>query len=114
LRQLNTWDSNGLFTVDTDWTRAPDTNSKWKAWNPSTDEAHEWYRVFAARFDELENPNRVNLVHRYPGAYGMRLRFKYVAQSSDFAADTDVSRVPLEYITYKSMSFLYAEMVSDN
>jgi hypothetical protein len=114
LRQLNTWDSDGVFTVDTAWTVAPDTNSKWAAWNPSTDNQEEWYRIFAARFDEIENPNVAYLMHNYPSAYGARLRIKYLAQSSDFAADSDETRVPLEYLQYKAMSFLYSEMVGDN
>ena len=114
LRQLNTWDTDGTFTVDTDWTVTLDTTSKWRAWNPSTASASEWYRIFAARFDQVENPNRLQMIHRYPAAYGLRLRILYIAQSSDFGADSDETRVPLEYMQYKTMSMLFAEMVSDN
>ena len=114
LRQLNTWDTNGVFTVDTDWTATLDTTSRYRAWNPSSGNDDEWYRMFAVGFDQIESPNYYELKQLYPAAYGLRMRLVYIAQSTDMTVDTDVTRVPLEYVQYKAMSFLYAEMVGDN
>lgn len=114
LRQLNTQDTLGVFTVDTDWTVDLDTNSRFRFWDPSTGHEDDWYRVYGVQFDQPENPDRLYLLKHYPAANGMRVRVKYEAQSTDFAMDTDESAVPEEYIVYKSLSILYDGLVGEN
>ena len=113
LREVTTWDTDGIFTVDTDMDDF-DTNTRYAVWDPSTGQFDEWYRLTAAKFDQIENPDEFYLTQLYPAVYGMRFRIIYAAQSTDLAADTDESRVPEEYLVYKALSILYDELVGDN
>ena len=114
LRPMVSVDSDGLFTVDTDWAPAVTTDSRYTLWNPTTDSPDEWHKLVALGFDQPENPDFMYFKANYPAAYGMRLRIIYEAQSTDFGADSDETTVPLEYLLYKSLGFLYANMVGDN
>ena len=116
LRQLNTVDSDLLFTVDTDYaaTDALTTDSKYAAWNPTTDDQLPWFELTAARFDQLENPDYFELRTLYPGADGMRIRVTYVEQTTDLIDGADLTRVPEQWITFKALSLLYASLVGDN
>ena len=44
----------------------------------------------------------------------MRIRLSYLAQTTDFDTDADITRTPLEYLVYKSLSLIYSELVPDN
>lgn len=116
LRQLNTVDSDLLFTVDTDYgsTDTLTSDSKYAAWNPTTDDQAEWFELTAARFDQLENPDYFELRTLYPGADGMRIRVTYVEQTTDILTDSDEMRVPEQWLTNKVLSLLYASLVGDN
>src|SRR3990167_9437072 len=116
LRQLNTVDSNLLFTVDTDYaaTDALTTDSKYAVWDPTTDAQDEWYRLTAVRFNSMEYPDYFELRNLYPSAYGMRMRVMYVENTTDLLAEAEVTRVPEEYVAFKSLSMLYDELVGDN
>lgn len=116
LRQLNTVDSNLLFTVDTDYaaTDAVTTDSKWAAWNPTTDMQQEWYKMTAVKFNQPEYPDWFELRQLYPWAYGLRLRVTYVENTTDLLAEAETTRVPEEYIVFKTLSMLYDELVGDN
>ena len=116
LRQINTVDSDLLFTMDTDMlgTDLLTTDTLYAAWNPTTDMQREWFPLTAVRFDQLEYPNYFELRQLYSWAYGQRIRITYVEQTTDFTAEADVTRVPEEYVVFKSLSMLYDELVADN
>jgi hypothetical protein len=116
LRQLNTVDSNLLFTVDTDYvsTDTLTTNSKYAVWDPTTDAQDEWYRLTAVRFNAMEYPDYMELRNLYPSAYGMRIRVVYVENTTDLLAEAELTRVPEEYVAFRSLSYLYDELVGDN
>ena len=116
LRQLNTVDSDLLFTVDTDWAAsdALTTNSKYAMWDPTTDAQEEWYRLTAVRFNSMEYPDYMELRNLYPSAYGMRIRVVYVENTTDLLTEAEVTRVPEEYVAFKSLAMLYDELVGDN
>ena len=116
LRQINTLDSDLLFTVDTDYAAsdALTTDSKFSVWDPTTDAQQEWYRLTAVRFNALEYPDYLELRQLYPGYYGMRLRVTYVENTTDLLAEAELTRVPEEYVAFKSLSMLYDELVGDN
>ena len=116
LRQVNTVDSNLLFTVDTDYaaTDALTTDSKFSVWDPTTDAQQEWYRLTAVRFNLMEYPDYMELRQLYPSAYGMRIRVTYVENTTDLLAESELTRVPEEFVAFKSLSMLYDELVGDN
>jgi hypothetical protein len=116
LRQLNTVDSNLLFTVDTDYAAsdALTTDSKYAMWDPTTDAQEEWYRLTAVRFGAMEYPDYFELRSLYPSAYGMRFRITYVENTTDLTVESAFTTVPEEYMAFKSLSMLYDELVGDN
>ena len=114
LREMVSVDSDGLFTVDTGFGVDLTSDSRYTLWNPTTDSPDEWYKLVAMGFDQPENPDFMYFRDIYPSANGMRLRVKYEAQSSDFGADSDITTTPLEFLLYKSLAFLYANLVGDN
>ena len=117
LRQLNTVDSDLLFTVDTDYvTGLLTSDSKYAAWNPSTGSffQNEWWQLTAAKFDQPENPDYFELRQAYTAADGMRIRVTYVEQTTDLLVDSEETRVPEQWLVHKSLSLLYAALVGDN
>ena len=116
LRQLNTVDSDLLFTVDTDYaaTDALTTDSKWAAWDPTTDMQQEWYKATAVKFNQMEYPDWFELRQLYPWAYGMRVRIVYVENTTDLTVETAFTAIPEEYVVFKTLSLLYDELVGDN
>ena len=103
LRQLNSIDTDGLITVDTGWDsdgvglNTPTTDSKFKIWDPTSDSPEDWTRITNVRYDQPEDPDFMYLTQFYPAYMGMRIRLSYLAQTTDFDTDADITRTPLEY-----------------
>ena len=115
LREVVSWDSDGLITWDTEAATEPDTTTKYKIWHPEVGaQVEDWYKLTAARFVPLEYPDYMYLTQRYPSAYGLRMRLIYSAQTTDFADDTATTYVPEEWLLWKTLAILHAGVVGDN
>lgn len=115
IRELTSISSDKVISWDTDLVTAVDTTTYYAIWCPAVGEQYDdWHPVTAVRFDRMENPSEMWLREAYYSAHGMRIAVKYVPQTSDFAADSDVTTVPEEFLVHKSLARLFAGLVSDN
>jgi len=115
LRQVTSWSSDGRIAWDTAMAPGPDTTSFYAIWKVGAgEETTDWYPMTGLRFDSPDNPDLMYLTQTYPAAEGLRFRIKYEAQSSDLAADSDETRVPEDYILFKSLAYLYTSLLADS
>ena len=112
LRETSTGSSDGQLTVTT-WTTTPDTTSFYRYWDASNQQI-DWHRIGDVRFDGVEYPDNMEFSELYSGAYGARIRLVYLANQNSLAADSDVTAVPLLYITHKTLALLHDSMIGDN
>ena len=112
LRETSTGSSDGQLTVAT-WTTTPDTTSFYRYWDAG-DQQIDWYRVSDIRFDAVEYPDNLYFSELYAGAYGARIRLQYLSNQNVLASDSDVTAVPILYITHKALSMLHDSLIGDN
>jgi len=112
LRETSTGSSGGQLTVAT-WTTTPDTTSFYRYWDAG-DQQIDWYRVHDVNFDNVEYPDNLYFSELYSGSYGARIRLKYLSNNNSLAADSDVTTVPVLYISHKVLSLLHDSLIGDN
>ncbi len=105
--------SGSTITVSTDWTTNPDTTSKYRIWDVSTEE-YDWYRVPAWRTDQDEHPTYLYFPQTYLSAYGCRIRLIYATQPIELTTDAATTVVPKEYVVAKTLEILAANKVASN
>src|SRR3990167_9333480 len=91
----------------------PATTSFYRYWDAG-DQQIDWYRVHDVNFDNVEYPDNLYFSELYSGSYGARIRLKYLSNNNSLAADSDVTTVPVLYISHKVLSLLHDSLIGDN
>jgi len=112
LRETSTGDSDGVLTVAT-WTTTPDTTSYYKFWDASNQQ-QDWARITNIRTDAVEYPSNLYFSDLYSGDYGSRIRLVYLSNQNSLASDSDVTTVPLLYVTHKALAMMHDSVIGDN
>ena len=97
----------------TNWTTTPDTTSKIHLWDP-TDEVYRWNPIWAVKFDRKAYPTLMHFSQRYPGAYGCRIRLRYIYKPAALTTEDSTTVVPAEFIVPYAVSMLAGERAGLN